>query len=136
MAPVSTRVVLNRAAMSDLHRAWAEGVEEIVRTIIDVAKPNDAPPFGQGLVTRGGWLVYDGNKKVAGGSEQGTQPKKPRAAKTVPGMITGFAGYGFPARFHEMGTVNHGPHPFFVPAVEQVAAHAPAIMRSVVRRET
>jgi hypothetical protein len=130
MRKASAKVVLNRAALSELHLAWAEGVEEICRTIIDVAEPNDAPPFGQGLVDQGGWLVYADGKKVGGGSRQGVQPKKPRAAKTEPG-ITGIVGWGFPARFHEMGTSDTAAYPFFTPAAEQVAGHAARIMKSV-----
>ncbi len=127
----SAKVMLNRQALSELHLAFAEGIEEIVRTVVEVAEPPDATPFGAGLVTAGGWLVYDGTKKVAGGSLRGLQPKKPRAFRTGPG-ITGMAGFGFPGRFQETGTVNHAAQPFFTPAAEQVAGHAAEIMRDVV----
>ena len=128
----SARVVLNRQALDSLHLALAEGVEEIARTIVETADPPDATPFGVGLVTSGGWAVYAGSKKVGGGSLDGTQPNKPRAFRPEPTGVTGIAGFGFPARFQEIGTVHHAAQPFFTPAVEQVAAQAGEIMKSVV----
>jgi hypothetical protein len=68
MRKASTKVVLNRAALAELHLAFADGVEEVCKTIIEVAEPHDNPPFGEGLVKAGGWLVYAGPKKVGGGS--------------------------------------------------------------------
>lgn len=129
----STRVVLNRAALAELDLALAEGVEEIVRTVIEVANPPDATPFGVGLVTQGGWLVYVGSKKVGGGSLVGLQPKKPRAFR-VAGTegIVAIAGFGFPGRFQETGTTNQPARPFLTPAMLEVASAAPEIMRSVV----
>jgi HK97 gp10 family phage protein len=125
-------VVLNRAALDELHLALADGVEAIARTIVETADPPDATPFGVGLVTQGGWAVYSGSKKVAGGSLGGAQPQKPRAFRTVPGAITGFAGFGFPGRFQETGTVHQPARPFFTPAVLAVKARAAEIMASVV----
>jgi hypothetical protein len=129
----SARVVLNRQALDTVHLALAEGVEEIVRTIVETAEPPDATPFGEGLVTRGGWLVYDGPNKVAGGSLEGTQPKKPRAFR-VRGTagIVGIAGFSFPGRLQETGWVDAPARPWFTPAVMRVKAVAAEIMRYVV----
>jgi len=127
----SARVVLNRQALSEVHLALAEGVEEVCRTVIETADPPDAPPYGEGLVKGGGWLVYADSKKVGGGSLQGTQPKKPRAAALIAG-ITGIVGWGFPGRFLETGTSDTAAQPFFTPAAMQTAEHAPEIMRGVV----
>lgn len=133
----SARVVLNRKALDTLHLAYAEGVEDIVRTIVETAEPPDAPPFGEGLVTRGGWLVYDGANKVAGGSLEGSQPDKPRAYKVKGARgITGIAGFGFPGRFQEAGTVHQPARPWFTPAVIRVKAVAASIMRDAVRART
>lgn len=126
------RVVLNRQALDRLHLVIAEGVEEIARTIVETAEPPDATPFGEGLVTSGGWAVYAGSRKVGGGSLDGTQPNKPRAFKANPTGITGIAGFGFPARFQEVGTVHHDAQPFLTPASKQVSGHAGEIMRGVV----
>jgi hypothetical protein len=132
MARASARVVLNRAALTELGLALAVGVEEIVHTIVETARPPDEPILGLGLVKEGGWAVYAGSKKVGGGSLDGTQPRKPRALETPPGMITGVAGFGFPARFNEIGTAHQPGRPFFAPQVVQVIPVAPAIMRDTV----
>lgn len=126
------KVVLNRQALDTLHLALAEGVEEVARTIVETAEPPDATPYGVGLVDSGGWAVYAGSKKVAGGSMDGSQPNKPRAFKPSPTGITGIAGFGSPARFQEVGTAHHGAQPFLWPAAMRVAGSAPAIMREIV----
>lgn len=129
----SARVVLNRSRLNELQLAVAEGLEEVAKTIVETADPPDATPFGEGLVTRGGWLVYAGDKKVGGGSLDGTQPKKPRAFRVKgTNAITAIAGFGFPARFQEFGTVKQAAQPFFTPAVDRVAPHAAEIMASIV----
>lgn len=128
----SARVVLNRQALTELDLALAEGVEEIARTIVETADPPDATPYGVGLVTSGGWAVYAGTKKVAGGSMDGTQPNKPRAFKPEANEITGIAGFGFPGRFQEVGAPQHAAQPFLWPSAMLVAPTAPAIMKSVV----
>lgn len=129
----STRVVLNRANLTELGLAVAEGLEEVARTIVETAQPPDATPFGEGLVTEGGWLVYVGPKKVAGGSLTGLQPKKPRELR-VAGTTTAvaIAGFGFPARFQEIGTARQPSRPFLWPAALRVVPIAGAIMASIV----
>lgn len=136
MARPSTRVVLNRNAVRTVQLAIADGLFEVGRTIIEVADPPDAQPFGQGLVTQGGALAYVGDRKVAGWSQRGTQPKKPRAVKVRGrGEIMAVAGFGFPGRFQEMGTVNHGAQPFLTPAMNRTVGHAADIMRPIVAAE-
>lgn len=125
----STRVVLNRNALDKVDMAVADGVNEIARTIVETADPPDATPIGQGLVTNGGWITFVGSKKVDGGSLEGTQPRKPRALRLKQGLITAIAGFTFPGRFQEMGTVHHDAQPFLWPSAEQVAPHAEEIMR-------
>lgn len=133
MARPSSRVVLNRAALSQLDLAVAEGVEEIARTIVEVADPPDAEPYGVGLVKRGGWAVYDGGKKVGGGSLDGSQPNKPKAFRTPPGDIHGIAGFGFPARFQETGTVKQPARPWLWRTVIAVSDHAGRILAEHIR---
>ncbi len=125
----STRVVLARAALDKVDLAIADGLTEVVRTVVEEAQPPDAAPFGQGLVTRGGWLVYAGPKKVAGGSIDGRQPKKPRSFKVAGSrLIQAIAGFGFPGRFQEAGTAKMAANPFLSPVVARVAPHAAQIM--------
>lgn len=116
----SSRVVLNRKALTQFGEAVADGVEEVMRTIIEVADPPDATPFGEGLVTGGGWLVFNGGKKVGGGSQRSTQPQKPKSERLPATGITGIAGWTFPARFQNNGTVRHAANPFGSRAIAQV----------------
>lgn len=101
-------------------------------TIVETAEPPDAPAYGQGLVQEGGWLVYSGTRKVGGGSLTGEQPPKPRGFKLIPDVITGMAGFGFPARFQEVGTAHQPARPFLWPAALEVARVASSIMASIV----
>lgn len=129
----SSRVVLNRSKLDELHLLLAEAVEEVARTIVETAQPPDATPFGEGLVTEGGWLVYSGPKKVGGGSLTGLQPKKPRAFK-VAGTegIVAIAGFGFPGRFQETGTARQQAHPFLWPAAVAVGPAIWGILNDIV----
>lgn len=134
MARPSTRVMLNRSKLTILGEALADGIGEVCRTILEVANPPDAEPFGTGLVTQGGYLVYSGSTKVAGYGQDGRQPKKPRAFRVAgTAGITAAVGYGFPGRFQEIGTIHHGAQPFLMSAANQVVPHAAGIMESVVR---
>lgn len=131
----SARVVFNRAALNELDLAIADGVTEVVRTVVEAADVPDAAPIGQGLVSRGGWLVYAGSKKVAGGSIDGRQPNKPRSLRVGGShQIQGIAGFTFPGRFLETGTANMAAEPFLTPAMAATVPHAPAIMAPAVRR--
>lgn len=113
----SARVVLNRSKMSEIGLAVGDGLEAVVRAVVEEAKPPDATPYGDGLVTSGGWLVYRGPDKIAGGSLSGKQPKKPRSFR-VRGRtaIQAIAGFGFPGRFQEIGTQHHPAQPFLWPS--------------------
>jgi len=128
----SARLLLNRAALDEVHLALADGVLEIARTVVETANPPDATPFGVGLVKSGGWAVYAGSKKVGGGSLDGSQPAKPRSLETPADAITGIAGFGFPARFQETGTVDQPARPFLWPAAVRVKGVAADIMREIV----
>lgn len=130
----SARVVLNRQALGELRVAWADGALAVGEHIIRLARPPDRTPYGAGLVTRGGWLGYVGNKKIGGGGLDGKQPKKPRSFR-VRGteQIQIIAGFGFPGRFQEFGTTNHAAQPFLSPAVDAGVGEAPRIMERIVR---
>jgi len=131
----STRVVMNRAALHEVDLAVADGLEEVVRTVVENAQPPDAPPYGSGLVAHGGWLVYAGAEKVGGGSLDGRQPKKPRAFRTKgSGQIQAIAGFSFPGRFQEAGTAKMRANPFLTPSASETIPHAGPIMQPAVRR--
>lgn len=113
----TARVVLNRNALNALGLAVANGLEDFARLVVTDADPPDATPFGEGLVTQGGWLAYYRNRKIGGGSRTGKQPKKPRGwSVSRNDSIEAIAGFGFPGRFQEMGTVHHSAQPFLWPS--------------------
>lgn len=126
----SARVVLNRKAIEGVTLAMADGVFAVAKAVVLEAHPPDDTPYGTGLVDAGGALVYVGPRKVDGWSQLGQQPAKPRAVK-VKGTtgIVGIAGYGFPARFQELGTVHQPARPFFAPARNRVIPRIPSIMK-------
>jgi hypothetical protein len=101
----------------------------VAKTIVREARPPDATPYGEGLVTAGGTLVYVGSKKVGGWSQDGSEPRKPRALRVRGSdMVVAVAGFGFPGRFQEMGTVNHGAQPFLTPSRDRVEPRVPGIV--------
>ena len=131
----SAKVVLARSGLTTLGLAIADGLLEVGRTIVEVADPPDSPlppyPLGQGLPLQGGVIVYVDGKKVAGWSQRGTQPVKPRAAETPKGAVVAIVGYGFPGRFNEAGTLNSPAQPFLSPALDQTAPHIGEIVAGV-----
>jgi hypothetical protein len=125
---VSSRVVVNRAALTQLQGAFADGMAAIGELVIGITRPPDATPFGEGLVTTGDWGVWTGGRKTHGTAT------KPRAAKLARGGITLVAGWGFPARFQEMGTVHQPARPFYTPRIIEVLPDAASFIRGPVRR--
>lgn len=131
---VSAKVKLNKAALDDITFAVADGFMEAGKVIVEIASANapDSPydpyPTGEGLPKQGGVLVYVGNQKVDGWSIRGPQPAKPRAARLLvkAHSVTTLIGFGFPGRFAEGGTINHGPQPFLGPARDRVGVQGVA----------
>jgi len=137
----SARVVLNRSRLTDVGLAIADGVAELGRTIVEVAaeqapdSPYDPYPTGEGLPKQGGVLVYVGGEKVHGWSQRGGQPGKPRAlrAKVRGSSVLMVAGFGFPGRFAELGTIDTPAQPFLSPASAEVLPHAADIIGTISR---
>jgi hypothetical protein len=115
----TSRVVLNRKAFQEVSLAIADGLFAVAEEVLAVVVVPDAPPYSKGLVEGGGAIAYLGTKKVNGTTIGGGQIKKPRGVKTA-GGATAIVGFGFPARFVELGTLHSRAHPFFTPAVMQV----------------
>lgn len=111
MRKVSSRTVVNRKALDEITGAFVDGMAAVGKAVIERTRPPDAAPFGKGLVTTGDWGVWAGTRKVAGTA---TKPRSVRLSKTG---ITLIAGYGFPGRFQEMGTIHQPARPFFTPSV-------------------
>lgn len=121
MTTQTSRVVINRQAFDEITLAIADGLFAVAERVLEVVHPPDAPPQGQGLVQGGGAVAYVGNKKVNGTTIGGKQIKKPRNLRAQPGEAVAAVGFGFPARFEELGTVDAPANPFLTPAVMQVA---------------
>lgn len=111
------RVELNREALAELDLAMAHGLETMAAQVLAETDAPDATPFGQGLVDRGGWVSYVDGKRV--GASAG-DVKKPRAMRVRGQGVSVGVGYGFPARFQEMGTERQPPRPFLTPVVQRV----------------
>ena len=136
-----SRMALNQSRLDDVVLAVADGLFEAGRTIVEVAaerapdSPFDPYPEGEGLPKQGGVLVYVENKKTHGWSIRGDQPVKPRAVRdtTKKHSVVAVAGFGFPARFNEGGTINQPARPFFTPSAREVQPHIPDIVGEVSR---
>lgn len=130
----TARVVMNRAALDQVTLAVADGALAVAEHIVRSADPPDATPYGEGLVTNGGWLAYVGPNKVGGGGLDGKQPKKPRSLQVrgTGDQIHVIGGFGFPARFQEEGTVNHPAQPFLTPMFVAGADETPGIVKRTV----
>jgi len=157
----SARVVLNRAALDQVTLALADGMFALAQKIVDTAHPPDDPPYGEGLVTEGAAICWVNGRKVAstparpiekieehvtGGSfghavqfhktrKVGGTPTKPRGLKLDSPGITAVAGFGFPGRFNEIGTVHQPARPFLSPAAAEVLPDAPiTLSRAMAKR--
>lgn len=121
----SKSVRINRAALTELGLGIADGLLAVGEQAIAQSQPNapDQPPTGKGLVRTGSYVVYVNKKKVGGNAT---------IRKSDKSGIVLYAGYGFPARFNEIGTIHQPARPFFTPAfmaaARELAAHVgPAV---------
>lgn len=138
---LSKTVVLRRNALPSVVRIIADGMTEVSRIIVEQASadapdsPLDPYPLGEGLPKQGGLLTYVGKDKVDGWSIRGPQPVKPRAVRPLldPLSVTTIAGFGFPARLAEIGTVDTPSQPFLRPAFDRIAPAAPKIIGAITR---
>lgn len=133
MARKNTRVVMNRQNANKVTLAIADGMLAVAREVIETARPPDRTPYGEGLVDRGGAIEWSDGKKVGDWSLDGTTVKKPRAVRVPRQGAYAVGGFGFPGRFQEFGTVNHGAQPFLTPAFNEVAPRAVEVASAVVR---
>lgn len=131
----TSRVVLNRKAFALIDLAIADGLFAVAERVLEVVRPPDAPPHGQGLVEGGGAVAYLGSKKVNGTTIGGKQIKKPRGLRAGLGEAVIAVGFGFPARLVELGTVDTHAEPFLTPAVMQVVgSDAEVVLSAATKR--
>lgn len=135
------RMELNKSAFDVVAVAVADGLFEAAKGIILDAganapdSPYDPYPLGEGLPKQGGVLGYIGNKKTHGWSIRGDQPKKPRSLRVVAKehFVVIAAGFGFPARFADRGTVRTPAQPFLGPAFDRGTPGIPAVVAEIAR---
>lgn len=106
----------NDAGYRQLREAVAHGFLRIGEEVLASADVPDAPPYGVGLVKRGATGAWVEGQKVGGAADA------PSEVDTS--GVVGVVGYGFPARFQEMGTVHQPARPFLTPAVMAVQPRA------------
>ena len=112
----SSRLVFNRGAVDAVRLGVADGLYDLGHAVVWNARPPDAEPYGVGLITRGGVMAWVDGKIVAREGKDGKAPRKPRALRLARPGITICVGWGFPARFVELGTILHAAQPFLTPA--------------------
>lgn len=126
---VSSRVVLNRAALDAVTLGVADGLLVLADAVVAAAEPPDATPFGEGLVTTGGTVAYVLGKKVGGTAS------KPKTMKVKAMGVAIAGGFGFPAHLQELGTINQPARTFLTPALMATVPDAgPYIAAGVARR--
>jgi hypothetical protein len=137
----TARVVLNRAAVDQVMLGSIDGLFELTVTIIEDAatrapdSPYDPYPTGEGLPKQGAALAYAKGGKVAGWSQRGKQPSKPRAVKPKDNGFVVIGGFGFPAHLAEGGTIRQPAQPFLTPTLmDHLPEAGPAIARGVAAR--
>lgn len=111
---MSKSVRINREALTALGLGIADGLIAVGQRALELSAPNvpDAPPEGAGLIKSGSYVVYINKKKVGGTAT---------LRRTDKSGIVLYAGYGFPARFNELGTVHQAARPFWTPAFMQAS---------------
>ena len=75
------RVEINREAMDEINLALADGLFELGKAIVTEARVPDAPPYGEGLVEKGGVIAYVGRKLVASHGGETSKAAVRRAAE-------------------------------------------------------
>lgn len=124
------RIQLNRAAFDEITLAVADGAFELAKEVILSVRVPDAEPYGQGLIEGGGVIAFVGKKRVGLVTTGGQSSiKKPRAARLGPG-INVIAGYGFPGRFLEEGTIHMKGQPYLTPKLMSTLPDAEAFVKA------
>jgi hypothetical protein len=108
--------------------AVLDGLVAAGMQIIDSADVPDQPALGAGLVQRGGVAGWAYGKRVATMGDAADDVQKPRGFRTSSNGVDVIAGFTFPARFNERGTVHQPARPFLAPAFLATAGDVPGIL--------
>lgn len=124
---ISSKTVLNRKSLTLLRGAFVDGMEQIGIDLIARTEPLDDPTTQEKII--GDWGIWVDGKKVAGTA---TKPRR----ENVKSGITLLAGFPFPMRFGEMGTIDQPSRPRFSPTLSEVIPDAHRYIRQPVQRVT
>ena len=132
------RVEVYRQAFDAIQLGAADGLFEIAQNIVNGANPPDSPrqpyPIGKGLPEQGGAAAWIGKRKVNNASRDGSSVAKPRSLVLNEGQATAIAGFGFPARFVELGTVDTHAEPFLTPSAMREVPDGEAVLSAAMNR--
>lgn len=129
------RMTINRSVIDEAVLALADGLFDTASKIVFSADVPDAPPYGEGLVQGGGVIAYVLGKKVNSTTIGGKQIKPPRAAHVSKQGVVVIGGYGFPARFTELGTLKEHARPFLTPSLQSnIGDTGPAVALAAAKR--
>jgi HK97 gp10 family phage protein len=116
-----SRMEVNYAALEKAQQAVASGVlalgESVARHAAADAPVSDDPRYGH-VKDQWGAAVYVNGKKVGDVSADGSAVAKPREFRAARTGVSGIVGFGFPARFVEVGTSDTPAQPFLSPAAQ------------------
>jgi hypothetical protein len=121
MAKTNHRTVINRQALTALRAGFVDGMERFGQEIIARTNPPDDPATAKKI--KGDWGVWSDGRKVAGTAA------KPRGASVKQG-VTLLAGFEFPARLQETGSVHQPARPFFSPEINGITEEIPGFMKA------
>lgn len=121
------RTTVNRREIERLRDANARGMAAMGQDILATTRPPDAPPFGEGLVDTGRFVVVQDGRAVAG---TGEVPRGWGDAKGTDMLVT----WGFPSRFLHTGTIKMRPHPFATQPYDAALARKDDYLKAAHRR--
>jgi hypothetical protein len=133
-ASAARRTEINRAKIDEALLRVADGLFNVGKHIVRQAVVPMAEPSRTQLYARGGAIGWVNGKRIAAWAREGsgTQPKKPRAVKVSGTTIVVVGGFGFPARFQEIGTINQPSRPFLTPVFMRAKELAGGMVRASV----
>jgi hypothetical protein len=121
---ISARTVVNRKALDAIRAGLVDGMEAIGQAFVGRADPPDDPTTAERII--GDYGIWADGRKVAGTAT------KPRRTSVKQG-VTLIAGFPFPARFNELGTIHQPARPFATPAMTETLPGAAGYIKPKVR---
>ena len=131
------RIVMNRAALTEIEYGMAQGLEELGivmladATAVMVPGYLDAPPYGEGLVASGFVREWVRKRLVTGRTDIMASANRPHGLVLGADEAVMIVGFASPlAHLQELGTVHQPAYPFLSPAV---AKNIEALQRYVLK---